>query len=84
MPRFTAMKASEVQVGRGRASAEARAPFLAALKESDAGRIELERGEKPSTVKRYLQEVSKETGIRVRSGWEDKSQKALVWKRVGK
>ena len=47
-----------------------------------AGRIELERVEKAATVKRLLTEAAHEAGIRVRSSWEDKSQKALLWKRV--
>lgn len=83
MPKFTKLNPSEVQVGRGRIAAETRLPYIAALKESQAGRIELERGEKPQAVKRLLQEAAKESGIRVRSTWETKDQKSLVWKRVG-
>jgi hypothetical protein len=83
VPKFTKLTPDDVVVGRGRASAELRLPFIAALKGSQAGRIELERGDKPGTVKRLLQEASKESGIRIRSTWETKDQKSLVWKRVG-
>ena len=83
MPKFTVMEPSEVTVGRGRASKEARRPYAEALLESDAGRIDLERGEKPGTVKRYLQETAKEQGLRIRSTWEDAKQQALLWKKVG-
>ena len=84
MPKFSSMKPADVQVGRGRAAAEARQPYIAALKEGDAGKVELERGEKPGSVKRLLQDAAKASGIRIRSTWEDRSQKALLWKRVGK
>jgi hypothetical protein len=33
---------------------------------------------------RRLQEASRETGIKIRSSWEDKSQRALLWKRTAK
>ena len=46
--------------------------------------IRLERGEKSAIVKRRLQEASRETGIKVRSSWEDKTQRALLWKRTAK
>lgn len=84
MSKFTPMKPADVQVGRGRAAAEARQPYVAALKEGDAGKVELERGEKPGSVKRLLQDAAKESGIRIRSSWEDRSQRTLLWKRVGK
>ncbi len=83
MPKFTKLNPADVVVGRGRAAAESRAPFVEAIKEGEAGRIELERGEKPNSVKRLLQEASKESGVRIRSSWESKDQKVLVWKRVG-
>jgi hypothetical protein len=60
-----------------------RLPYVAALKEGDAGRIELERGVKPNTLKRLVQEAAKQSGIRIRSSWETKDQKALVWKKTG-
>ena len=80
---FTPKEASEVLIGRERASARERQMYVEALQGSEAGMIELSRGEKASRVKRLLAEASKETGIRVRSTWEDKNQKVLLWKRVG-
>ena len=41
-------------------------------------------GEKAAIVKRRLQEASRETGIKIRSSWEDKSQRALLWKGTAK
>ena len=84
MPKFTRMSAKEVQIGRGRIAAERRVPFIEALRAGDAGKIELERGDRSQVVKRVLAEASRETGIKVRSSWEDKSQRALLWKRIGK
>lgn len=83
MAKFSAMSPGDVRVGRGMTADRARAPFREALLTMGAGRIELERGDKPGTVKRLLQEASKEMGIRVRSSWEDSAQKALIWKCVG-
>ncbi len=82
MPKFTKMAPSEVHVGRGRAAFEARKKFLEAIKGGDAGRIDLERGDRPGATKRLLQEAAKEAGVKVRSSWTDKSQKALVWKKT--
>jgi hypothetical protein len=84
MPNFTKMSAKDVQIGRGRLAAERRVPFIEALRAGDAGKIELERGDRPQVVKRVLAEAAKETGIKVRSSWEDKSQRVLLWKRTGK
>lgn len=84
MPKFTALNASEVHVGRGRAAFEARKGFIDAIKGGDAGRIDLERGDRPSTIKRLLQEAAKEAGVKVRSSWEDQSQRALLWKKTRK
>ena len=83
MPKFEAMKAEDVQVGRGRVTAEARRAFREAIEGSEAGRISLDRGDRPSTVKRLLAEASKECGIKVRSSWADKRQTVLLWKRTG-
>ena len=83
MPKFAPMDPSEVVVGRGRSSAEARKPYAEALLASDAGKIELERGEKASTVKRYLQVTAKEHGLRIRSNWTDGKEQVLLWKKVG-
>ena len=84
MPKFVKLDPKDVAIGRGRAAAEARQPYIDALSASQAGKIELERGEKAAIVKRRLQEASRETGIKVRSSWEDKSQRALLWKRTSK
>ena len=81
-PKFAKLKAKDVHVGRGRAAAEARAPYIAALKAGSAGRVELERGEKAAVVKRRLQEASRQEGIKIRSSCE--SPRSLVWKRTGK
>jgi len=83
VPKFETLQADEVLLGRSRLAAEARKPFVEALHAGDAGRIELDRADTPSTVKRLLSEASKEAGIRVRSTWEDKRQTVLLWKRVG-
>jgi len=84
MPKFETLKADEVLLGRSRLAAEARKPYVEALQAGDAGRIELDRGDNPSTVKRLLRDASKEAGIRVRSTWDDqRTQKVLLWKRVG-
>lgn len=83
MPKFEALNPDDVQVGRGRATAEARLEFRKAIEGSQAGKIVLERTDRPSTVKRLLAEASKESGIKVRSSWEDKKQMVLYWKRTG-
>ncbi len=84
MPNFTAMQASDVLIGRARAAAEERVPYVEAIRGSDAGKIELGRGENASRVKRLLAEAAKEADTKVRSSWEDKSQRDLLWKRVGR
>ncbi len=83
MPKFTAMKASEVLVGRARAAAEERKSYVEALRSAEAGKVELARGENSARVKRVLSEASKESGVRIRSSWEDKSQRVLLWKKFG-
>ena len=83
LPKFTAMKSSEVLVGRARAAAEERKSYVEALRSGEAGKLELARAENPARVKRILSEASKESGIRIRSSWEDKSQRVLLWKKVG-
>ncbi len=85
MPQFTKMSPKDVLIGRGKAAAEARQPFIDALKAGDAGKIELDKNDKPPRVKRLVAEAAKETGIKVRSSWDDsKTQKVLLWKRTGK
>ena len=80
MPKFTKLDPKDVQVGRGSSAFEARQLYRDALSTSDAGRIELERGEVPSTVKRHLSDAAKEVGTKVRSSWEDQRQRVLLWK----
>jgi hypothetical protein len=84
LPKFTAMKASDVLIGRARSAAEERLPYVDALQGSDAGRIELGRGENPTRVKRLLAEAAKEAGTKVRSSWDDKTKRVLLWKKVGR
>jgi hypothetical protein len=83
MPKFETLNPDEIAIGRGRAAAEARKLYIAAIGQGDAGRITLDRAEKSLTVKRLLSEASKQCGIRVRSSWSDKTQRVLLWKRVG-
>lgn len=84
MAKFTQMDPRQVMIGRERAALEARRPYMDALKASDAGQIELGRGEVPSTVKRRLADAAKDLGVRVRSSWTDPKQRVLVWKKTGK
>lgn len=84
MPKFTKLDPKDVAIGRGRAAHEARQPYRDALSSGDAGRIELGRGEKASTVKTQLTLASKEVRAKVRSSWEDKQQRVLLWKKVGR
>ncbi len=83
MPKFERMNPQDIVIGRGRAAADARKAYIEAVSSSEAGRIMLDRNERPSTVKRLLTQASKEAGIRVRSSWSDKSERVLLWKRVG-
>jgi hypothetical protein len=82
MARFTKLDPSAVHVGRGRAAFEARQQFVEAIRSSDTGRIDLERGDRPGAVKRLLQEAPTEAGTKVRSSWEDSTQKTLLWKKT--
>jgi hypothetical protein len=84
LPNFTKLDPKDVQIGRGRSAYESRQPYRDALGAGDAGRIELGRGDVSSTVKRHLAEAAKETGTKVRSSWEDKRQRVLLWKKVGR
>ncbi len=83
MPTFTKVDPADVAVGRGRAGAERRKPYIEALNAGDAGSVELDRGEKPATVKRLLQEAARQANIRIRCSWTDSQQRMLVWKKVG-
>ncbi len=84
MPKFTRLDPKDVHIGRGRDAYEARQPYRDALSSGDAGRIELVRGEKATAVKHQLRLASKEVGRKVRSSWEDRQQRALLWKKVGR
>lgn len=83
MPRFQRLDPNQVVLGRGRANALKRRPYVDAIKGAQAGRIELDKGDDPAATKRLLRQASKEVGIKVRSSWEDDSKRALLWKRVG-
>ncbi len=78
MPKFTKLNPNEVVVGRGRA---ARAAYVEALRAGDARMLELQRGEKPASVKRLLREAAKEAGIRIRSSCADQRQQVLSGRR---
>lgn len=81
VPEFEAMQPSDVVVGRGRSAKANRAPYIEAVRASDAGRIKLEEGEKIGQARRYLQDAAKEVGKRVRAGYES-SENAIYWKIV--
>lgn len=81
MAKFTALDPKAVVLGRGIAAREARQPYIDALRRWEAGRIDVERGEKPGSVKRLLQESARELNIRVRSSWADGKQQTLLWKK---
>ena len=83
MPRFQKLDPNQVVLGRGRANALKRRPYVEAIKSAQAGRIELDKDDDPAATKRLLRQAYKEVGIKVRSSWEDDSKRALLWKRVG-
>ena len=83
MPTFVAMEPAEVLIGRARSAAEERVEYVEAVRASDAGKIELGRGENPTRVKRLLSEAAKEAGTKIRSSWDDKTRRVLLWKKVG-
>ncbi len=82
MPKFSKLDPSDVHIGRGRTAFETRKKYSEAVRAGDAGLIDLERGDRPATVKRLLQEAAKEAGMKVRSSWTDSKQKTLVWKKT--
>ena len=82
MPKFTSLDPADVRVGRAKNAYDARQPYRDALTSSEAGRIELVRGDVPSTVKQRLSLAAREAGVRIRSSWEDKQQRALLWRKV--
>ena len=83
MPKFTKLDPEDVQIGRGRSAFEARKLYRDALTSGAAGRIELGREDVASTVKRHLSLAAQDVGTKVRSSWEDKRQRVLLWKKVG-
>jgi len=82
MPKFSKLDPGQVVLGRGRANALKRRPFVDAIRASQAGRIVLEEGDEAAAVKRFLRSASKEVGIKVRSSWEDETRRVLLWKRA--
>ena len=84
MPKFTKLNPNDVHIGRGRSAYEARQSYRDALTSGDAGRVELGRGETATAVKHQLRLASQEVGLKVRSSWEDKRQRVLLWKKVGR
>jgi hypothetical protein len=54
MSRFRKLDPGDVHIGKGATAAAERAQFVEAIKDAQAGRIELEPGDSPSTVKRRL------------------------------
>ena len=84
MPRFSKLDPEQVHIGRGRAAFEARKRYVDAVNGSDAGRIDLESGDRASTVKRVLHEAAKEAGVKLRSSWLDETQRTLVWKKTAR
>ena len=83
MPKFQKLDPGQVVLGRGRANAMRRRPYIDAIRGAQAGRIELETSDDPAVTKRLLRQASKEAGVKVRSSWEDDTKQALLWKRVG-
>ena len=77
MPKFTKLDPNDVQIGRGRSAHEARQPYRDALTSGDAGRIQLDRGDVASTVKRHLSLAAQDVGTKVWSSWEDPRQRVL-------
>jgi hypothetical protein len=83
MVKFRKLEPSQVHIGRGKVAAAERSQFVDAIKDVDAGRIDLGPKDSPVTVKRRLREASQELGFSLRSAWIDESQETLVWKRTG-
>ena len=51
MPRFRKLDPAQVHVGKGKDAAAERKQFVEAIRDADAGRIDLESQDKPGTVK---------------------------------
>lgn len=83
MPTFTTRDPAETMIGRERGAAAARAPYVQAVTAWEAGRIDLEPSEIPSTVKRRLTVAAHAAGLRVRSSYvEEGRARYVVWKRT--
>ena len=78
MPTFQKLEPGAVVLGRGRAAVTRRQPYREALRAGKAGRIELDTGDSPTHVKRDLRDAAREEGVRVRSSWEDATQRVLI------
>ncbi|MQA01146.1 MAG: hypothetical protein GEU80_17825 [Dehalococcoidia bacterium] len=61
--------------------AEARRPYIEAVRAGDAGRIDLEPHDDPVLVHRLLNEAASELGVRIGSVWADPGR-TLLWRRV--
>lgn len=83
VPRFQKLDPKTVVLGRGRAAVARRQPYREAIRAGKAGRIELDRADVPGHVKRDLRLAAQEEGVRVRSSWEDATERVLLWKRTG-
>ena len=81
MAKFSALNPGEVYIGRGRDAALARAPYLAALGDGEAGRIELEKDENPVRAKRLLSMAAHESKIKIRSTYNT-AENVILWKRI--
>ena len=79
MARFVALPASDVIVGRGRGRLHALAPFVEALAEMEAGRIDCEHGETPARLRGLLAEAAHRRGLTTRTSIVENGR-ALVFK----
>lgn len=83
MPRFQKLNPKDVVLGRGRSALIERRAYTDALRHAQAGSITLDKTDSPARVKRLLKLAARDLGVRVRSSWEDASQRVLLWKRSG-
>ena len=78
MSKFTALNPDHVGIID---HAEARRPYIEAVRSSDAGRIDIEPDDDPVLVRRLLNEAARELGIRIGSVWAE-PDRVLLWRRV--
>ena len=83
MPKFKTLEPESVLIGRARLAAIEREAYIEAVQAGDAGSIELDRTENPTRVKRLLSEAANHANKRIRSSWEDKNKRVLLWRVVG-